>query len=143
MNNTLTGLGLALVLALFAALVGPYFVDWSAYRDDFAREAGRLIGAPAKVAGDVEVRLLPTPYARFHGLSAGEGKRRLAVDEVEIELAFTALLKGEFKAERLLLRRPKLEIEVDADGAVATPFTGKRAAGEADRVSFDRAEIEG
>ncbi|MET0313389.1 MAG: AsmA-like C-terminal region-containing protein, partial [Hansschlegelia sp.] len=71
------------------------------------------------------------------------GKRRLAVDEVEIELAFTALLKGEFKAERLLLRRPKLEIEVDADGAVATPFTGKRAAGEADRVSFDRAEIEG
>ncbi|MFC7053751.1 AsmA-like C-terminal region-containing protein [Hansschlegelia quercus] len=143
MNNTLTGLGLALVLALFAALIGPLFVDWSAYRDDFAREAGRLIGAPAKVAGDVEVRLLPTPYARFHGLSAGDGKRRLAVDEVEIELAFAALLKGEFKAERLLLRRPKLEIEINADGAVATPFTAKRAAGDADRISFDRAEIEG
>jgi hypothetical protein len=142
-NNTLTGLGLALVLALFAALVGPYFVDWSAYRDDFAREAGRLIGAPTKVAGDVEVRLLPTPYARFHGLSAGDGKRRLAVDEVEIELAFTALLKGEFKAERLLLRRPRLDIEVNADGVLATPFTAKRAGGDADRISFDRAEIEG
>lgn len=143
MNNILTGLGLALVLALCAALVGPLFVDWGAYRGDFAREAGRLIGARAQVTGDVEVRLLPTPYARFHGLSAGEGGRRLSVDEVEIELAFTSLLKGEFKADRLLLRKPRLDIEISEDGTVKTPFTGALPKAEADIVSFDGAQIEG
>jgi hypothetical protein len=32
------------VLALCAALVGPYFIDWSGYKADFEREASAILG---------------------------------------------------------------------------------------------------
>jgi len=33
-----------LVLVLTAALVAPYFIDWTSYRAAFEREAGRILG---------------------------------------------------------------------------------------------------
>lgn len=142
MNNTLTGLGLALVLALVAALVGPWFVNWSAYRDDIARQASALIGAPVRLTGAVDVRLLPTPYLRLRGLTSGEGAARLTVDEAELELGVAPLLRGEVKAERVKLVRPRLGVEVAADGAVRTAFSaGPGASAASDRVSFQRVEI--
>lgn len=140
MNNTLTGLGLALVLALLAALIGPWFVNWTAYRDDFAAQASALVGAPVTVSGAVDARLLPTPYVRFRALSSGAGATRLSVDEVEIELAIAPLLRGEVKAERIRLVRPRLGVEIAADGAVRTAFSSGKGGAPA-RVSFDRAEI--
>ncbi|RXF72042.1 AsmA family protein [Hansschlegelia zhihuaiae] len=141
MNNTLTGLGLALVLALLAALIGPWFVNWTAYRDDFAAQASALVGAPVEVKGAVDARLLPSPYVRFRAISAGTGATRASIDEVEIELAFAPLLRGEVKAERVKLVRPRLGVEVAADGGVRTAFSSAGAKGGAERVSFDRAEI--
>lgn len=141
MNNTLTALGLALVLALAAALVGPLFVDWSAYRDEVARQAGALLGAPATVAGPVDVRLLPSPYLRVRGLSAGAGDGRLIAEEVELTLSIGALLRGDLNAERVRLVRPRLLLSVGADGAVKTPVGASAGAG-AERISFSRAEIE-
>ncbi|MFD1332542.1 AsmA family protein, partial [Methylopila musalis] len=141
MNNTLTALGLALVLALAAALVGPLFVDWSAYRDEVARQAGALLGAPATVAGPVDVRLLPSPYLRVRGLSAGDGEGRLIADEVELTLSIGALLRGDLNAERVRLVRPRLLLSVGADGAVRAP-RGPGAGAGGERISFARAEIE-
>ena len=142
MNNTLTGFGLALVVALIAALIGPWFVNWTAYRDDFAREASAFVGAPVRVAGAVDVRLLPSPYVRFRGLTVGEGATRSSVDEVEVELAIAPLFRGEFKAERVKLVRPRLGVETTADGTVRTAFSNARPGKSApDAVSFDRAEI--
>lgn len=142
MNNALTGLGLALVLALVAALIGPWFIDWNAYRDDFAAQASALIGAPVTVSGDVDARLLPSPYVRFRGVTAGSGDARLEASEIEITLAVGPLLRGEAKAERVKLVRPVLTLAADANGVLTTPFGGgARSARDADRISFDRAEI--
>ncbi|WP_020185444.1 AsmA family protein [Methylopila sp. 73B] len=142
MNNALTGLGLALVLALVAALIGPWFIDWNAYRDDFAAQASALVGAPVTVSGDVDARLLPSPYVRFRGVAAGVGDARLEASEIEITLAIGPLLRGEAKAERLKLVRPVLNLASNADGVLTTPFgAGARGARDADRISFDRAEI--
>ena len=33
-------------LALITALVAPYFIDWTDYRDRFEREATRILGQP-------------------------------------------------------------------------------------------------
>ncbi len=141
MNNFLTGLGLALVLALLTALIGPYFINWNAYRDDFATQASALLGVPVKVAGAVDARLLPSPYLRFRDLTAGDGQRRLSVAEVEITLSFGALLRGEFKGERVKAVRPRLTLAVAPDGSVGTPFSAAARKTNADRISFDRAEI--
>lgn len=144
MNNTLTGLGLALVLALVAALIGPWFVNWTAYRDDFARQASALVGAPVQFTGAIDARLLPSPYLRLRGMTAGQGAARLTIDEIEIELGFAPLLRGELKAERIKLVRPQLGVEALADGRVRTAFSAAgRKPSAPDRVSFDRAEIVG
>ena len=47
-----------IVLALTAALVGPYFIDWTSYRADFEREASAILGRKVKVEG--AATLLPT-----------------------------------------------------------------------------------
>ena len=141
MNNTLTGLGLALVLALATALIGPWFVNWSAYRDDIAAQAGVLLGAPVRLAGTIDARLLPSPYLRFRGLSAGDGQTRVAVDEVEIDLAFAPLLRGEVRAERLKLVRPRVGVAIDAAGAVRTAFSSPRGGSKAAGASFEKADI--
>ena len=53
MQATLLGVSIAIILALLTALVGPYFLDWTAYRSVFETQAGRLIGAPVRVAGQI------------------------------------------------------------------------------------------
>ena len=45
MQTTLLGLAIAFILALVAALVGPYFIDWNQFRPQFEAEATRVIGA--------------------------------------------------------------------------------------------------
>ena len=61
MQATLLGLGIAIILALVAALVGPHFVDWTAYRSVFETNVTRLAGLPVRVNGAIDVRILPTP----------------------------------------------------------------------------------
>ena len=43
-QTTLLGIAIALILALLAALVGPYFVNWNDHRAFFEAEASRLVG---------------------------------------------------------------------------------------------------
>ena len=51
MQTTLLGLAIAFIVALIAALVGPYFIDWNQFRPQFEAEATRIIGAPVRVGG--------------------------------------------------------------------------------------------
>ena len=51
MQTTLLGLAIAFIIALVAALVGPYFIDWNQFRPQFEAEATRIIGAPVRVGG--------------------------------------------------------------------------------------------
>ncbi|WP_163571160.1 hypothetical protein, partial [Klebsiella pneumoniae] len=60
MQTTLLGLAIAFILALLAALIGPYFIDWGQFRPQFEREATRVIGLPVRVEGAIDARLLPT-----------------------------------------------------------------------------------
>jgi large subunit ribosomal protein L24 len=66
---------IALILALIAALVGPYFVDWNQFRPQFEAEASRIIGAPVRVTGKLDALLLPTPTLRLYGVAVGERTR--------------------------------------------------------------------
>src|ERR1700704_5593828 len=47
-QTTLLGLAIAFIIALAAALVGPYFIDWNQFRPQFEAEATRIIGAPVR-----------------------------------------------------------------------------------------------
>ena len=51
MQTTLLGFAIAIILALVAALVGPFFVDWGSYRGEFETRASRLTGLDFHVTG--------------------------------------------------------------------------------------------
>ena len=52
MNQTLLGIGVGLVLLLFAALLVPFFIDWSSYRDYVESRAGEIFGRKVEIVGD-------------------------------------------------------------------------------------------
>lgn len=131
MNSAYIGIGVAIILALVAALVGPLFVDWSAHRAVFEREASRIVGAPVTVLGDVDARLLPSPRVRFGDVVVGDVARPLArVGRFELDLDVAALTHGDVRVAELVLERPGLDLAIDADGrVVGLPAGGGDLAG--------------
>ncbi|MBI5264167.1 MAG: hypothetical protein HY852_20385, partial [Bradyrhizobium sp.] len=69
MQTTLLGLAIAFIIALLAALIGPYFIDWNQFRPQFEAEATRIIGTPVHVGGELDARLLPTPTLRLRSVT--------------------------------------------------------------------------
>ncbi|RWQ34451.1 MAG: AsmA family protein, partial [Mesorhizobium sp.] len=61
------------VLVLCAALVVPYFIDWTGYRADFEREASAILGRKVTVQGDATARLLPFPSVTFSNVTVAGG----------------------------------------------------------------------
>ncbi len=123
-ENTLARLfvifGGFVVLVLTAALVGPYFVDWTSYRGDFEREASRILGREVKVAGDASARILPFPSLTFTDVRvAGTGTEpALTAEEFSMDAELAPFLRGELLIFDMRLERPKAVIRIGNDGAV-------------------------
>src|SRR4029077_17052016 len=86
-QTTLLGFAIALILALLAALIGPYFVHWNDHRAFFEQEATRLVGLNVRGGGDNEARFLPFPTVTLAGIAIGpEGEAsRLTARSLRIE----------------------------------------------------------
>jgi uncharacterized protein involved in outer membrane biogenesis len=69
-QTALLGAAIAIILALVTALVGPLFVDWGQFREAFEAKAQRLTGLEVKIAGPIEVRILPTPTVKLQAVEA-------------------------------------------------------------------------
>ncbi len=120
------------VLALTAALVAPYFVEWSSYRAAFEREASAILGRKVTVHGEATARILPFPSVTFSDVEVGGGAERRAGDDRRDLPRWTPscapLLCGDFHIFDMRLVRPKAMIEIAADGAIdwavrpSTPF---------------------
>ena len=117
MQATLLGVGIAIILALVAALVGPHFVDWTQYRSYFEAEATRLAGAPVRIAGPIDLRILPTPSLKLSQIEVGEAQ--LAARELHMEAALGSLVRGEMRAAELRIVGPEVKLGLGEDGRVA------------------------
>ena len=121
MNNVLLWIGGILVAMLAALFTVPHFVDWTSYRGVFEEEASRVIGREVRVAGAVNLRLLPTPYVRFEKVrladAAGQtGEPFFRADDFTLWLAPGPLLRGAIEAREVELRRPTLKLRLNAQG---------------------------
>ena len=118
MQTTLLGLGIALILALVAALAGPLFIDWSAYRAHFEREASRLVAAPVRITGTIDAHILPSPAVTLRGVEiSGAGvDDQLKAREISVELALGPLIRGEIRATEVALIGPELSLKLDQSG---------------------------
>lgn len=142
MQTTLLGLGIAIILALVAALVGPHFVDWNQYRSVFEANASRLAGMPVRVNGKIDARLLPTPSVVLRDIEAGEpnGAPLIKAGMVAVELSLGPLMRGEWRAAELRLVKPEFGLEIDNSGRLAWP--GGAPTINPDALSIERLAVE-
>ncbi|EHK55911.1 hypothetical protein MAXJ12_17123 [Mesorhizobium alhagi CCNWXJ12-2] len=131
-----------IVLALTAALVGPYLVDWTSYRADFEREASAILGRKVTVEGDASARLLPFPSVTFSDVSVGggSGEPAMTVETFSMDAELAPFLRGEVLIFDMRMVRPKATVDVAADGTVdwtvrpSTPF-------RASQISLERLTV--
>ena len=109
------------VLVLCAALVVPYFVDWTGYRAEFEREASAILGRKVTVRGDATARLLPFPSVTFSNVAVAggpDGQPAMTVETFSMDAELAPFLRGEVLIFDMRLVRPKATIDIAADGTV-------------------------
>lgn len=129
MQTTLLGLAIAFIIALLAALIGPYFIDWNQFRPQFEAEAVRIIGVPVRVAGEFDARLLPAPTLRLRSVTFGGNNDlgRLRADKLDVEFSLSSLMRGEWRATELTVNGMAADLGLDARGRVDLPSTASGA----------------
>src|ERR1700730_6582177 len=118
--RTLLGLAIAFIIALVAALVGPYFIDWNQFRPQFEAEASQVIGAPVRVFGALDARLLPAPSLRLRSVSVGgvNDLGKVRADKLDVEFSLSALMRGEWRANQLTISGMALDLGLDPKGRI-------------------------
>jgi len=105
------------ILVLVAALVGPYFIDWTNYRSTFETYAERALGHRVTVLGEADLRLLPAPSISFSDVRVGEAEDPLLViSKFDMRIELPPLLKGEIRVIDMELDRPHLALALDEEG---------------------------
>jgi large subunit ribosomal protein L24 len=127
-QTTLLGLAIAFIIALIAALVGPYFIDWNQFRPQFEAEATRVVGAPVRVGGALDARLLPTPSLRLRSVAIGgvNDLGKVRADKLDVEFSLGSLMRGEWRATELTINGAALDLGLDAQGRIDLPASSGR-----------------
>ncbi|WP_108659297.1 AsmA family protein [Acuticoccus kandeliae] len=122
MNWIVITIGTALVLALTAALVGPYFVDWTLYRATIEANAERVLGTDVAIEGEADVRLLPRPHLRLTNVRLGDADAPLMeAARVEFDVDLAPLFSGQLSIRTLQLDQPTVYVRVNHDGGLELP----------------------
>ena len=123
MQTTLLGLAIAFIIALIAALVGPYFIDWNQFRPQFEAEATRIIGAPVRVGGKLDARLLPAPSLQLHSVVVGGANDlgKVRASKLDVEFSLGSLMRGEVRATQLTINGMSVDLGLDAKGRIDWP----------------------
>jgi large subunit ribosomal protein L24 len=142
LQTTLLSLAIALIAALLAALIGPFFIDWNQYRTAFETEASRLSGLEVRVRGGIDMRFLPVPSLVLNDVNVGPqgGEARLHAATLRLVLGLGALVRGEVRATDMLVDEPEFGIGLDASGRVDWP---RMPVGfDPDAVSIERLRVQ-
>ena len=124
MRDLLTIVASIVILILTLALVGPWLVNWTGQRTWVESELSRMTGARVRVAGAIDLKLLPIPRLELQGVrlsSAGEDGPALDVASVRLELAAASLLRGELRFTDAALDRPQLSLSRFDGGTMILP----------------------
>ena len=143
MQTTLLGLSIAFIIALIAALIGPYFIDWNQFRPQFETEAARVVGAPVHVGGELDARLLPTPSLRLRSVVVGGANDlgKVRADKLDVEFSLGSLMRGEWRATELTINGMALDLGLDSQGRIDWPASsGKFNLGS---LAIDRLNLTG
>ncbi len=123
MQTTLLGLAIAFIVTLTAALIGPHFIDWNAFRPQFEAEASRVLGTAVRVDGQMNAQILPAPTLTLQGIVVGgandPGKFR--TDRLNVEFSLGSLMRGEWRATELTINGLSVDMGFDRSGRLDFP----------------------
>jgi hypothetical protein len=146
-REALTLLAGLLVAALLAALLGPGFVDWREYRPHFEQRISAALGVETRVAGEIGLRLLPSPRLTLGEVRLGSGGSEASsasIEKLTTELALAPLARGEFRLVEAEADGLTLNLVADESGAIALPTrqgTGLPSETAIDRLAIRRSAV--
>ncbi len=111
-----------LVVALFAALIAPYWIDWEQFTEEFETQASRVVGQPVEVGGETKLRLLPLPFISFENLQVGEktdGKPLMSVERFSMKAELLPFLSGDVRIVEMTMLKPRVDLQVEKNGTIA------------------------
>ena len=114
-------LGGLVVVALFAALLAPLFVNWTDFRREFEDQASRLLGKKVVVHGAVEARILPFPSVTMNDVTVGpgtDGKELAHVARFSMDAELAPFLSGEARIFAMRVEQPSVRIRILPDGSL-------------------------
>ncbi|WP_158815491.1 AsmA-like C-terminal region-containing protein [Methylocapsa sp. S129] len=142
MRTGLTVIALLLISALTAALIGPYYVDWSKQRVAVEAQLSRILSERVQVKGAIDLKLLPSPYVTLNQVEVTDPKTGgvlFSCDEMELALGLTSLVRGQFRFTRASFERPILDLVQGPDGGIALPKLDM--ASRSDSIAFDKVVV--
>lgn len=134
-------------MALAGLIVAPSFIDWTPYRETFARQLSSAVGRPVSIEGAVAFALVPRPALEAGAVRVGTGADVVTIEAIKARLAILPLLKGNLHFQELslddavgtiALDLPWSELRADAP-AVASPGPATQAM----TINVDRVELYG
>ena len=121
LGRILLTIGGLVVVALFSALLAPFFVDWSSFRVGFEDQASRILGKKVSVHGNVDARILPFPSITLHDVRVGtdtDGQPLVQVAQFSMDLELAPFLSGEARIFDMRIDQPKARIRLLKDGTL-------------------------
>ncbi|MBR0555149.1 AsmA family protein [Ciceribacter sp. L1K23] len=121
LGRFLVALGGLVVVALFAALLAPFFVDWTDFRSDFEDRASRILGKKVTVNGAVEARILPFPSVTMHDVTVGRddnGEPLVQVARFSMDAELAPFLSGEARIFDMRIEEPKVRLRLLENGTL-------------------------
>ncbi len=95
-----------------AAVIAPSFINWTPYRETFARQLSTAIGRPVAVDGKITFALVPRPALEARNIRIGSGDDAIAIEDVKAWLALVPLLRGELYFRDLRLDEVRGTLQV-------------------------------
>ena len=145
LGRILATLGGLVVVALFAALLAPVFVDWTNFRQNFEDQASQLLGKKVVVNGAVSARILPFPSVTMEDVTVGtdvDGTPLVRVARFSLDAELAPFLSGEARIFDMRIEEPKARIRLLADGSLDW-LRGSRPSIPARTVVLEKVSVSG
>ena len=145
LGRILATLGGLVVVALFAALLAPVFVDWTNFRQNFEDQASQLLGKKVVVNGAVSARLLPFPSVTMEDVTVGtdvDGTPLVRVARFSLDAELAPFLSGEARIFDMRIEEPQARIRLLADGSLDW-LRGSRPSIPARTVVLEKVSVSG
>ncbi|AYD01476.1 AsmA-like C-terminal region-containing protein [Neorhizobium sp. NCHU2750] len=120
-GRVMLAIGGVIVVVLFAALLAPFFLDWSSFRVEFEEQASRMLGKKVSVHGKVDARILPFPSITLHDVRIGpdaEGKPLAQIASFSMDMELAPFLSGEARIFDMRIDDPKVRVHILKDGTL-------------------------